>query len=996
MPSEQVIKKSALVPTVLIAGGAGFIGSHLAEALLLQGARVIVLDNFTTGKDVYVQPLLENPKFALFNVDINKQLPPTIQSVDYIVHLAGFENYIYSRDEVNLESLLTNATGTKNLLDLANRSPAKFLLVSSIDVYQGLISPINIEHYFGQTAEEEKRYSHTEAKRFAEALVWEYYKKHNTDVRITRFPEVYGPRMNFSSSGNLGRLLRELTEYHRLTVYGDGIEKEYYLYVSDAINGVIKALFSDKSEGKIYTLTEAEPYTVLETTYLVKSVANADIQVDFKSQVQKVSARPVSPDRSNLKELGWEPKIAFKDGITRTLKWAGYEVNTHAFKPAKLIEKKAEEKKRGGVETIAPLFAPIVAKPSQDKRDAITSVAAKDFDFRKAPILIGSFILALTLIFTGVPAVQTLTHAKAAADDLKKIPTLIAQLNTQEAQGAAESAFQESIKARKAFGKMRWVFVLAKKQEAYNSINGLFGSSIHFSKTLYKLSKISEPYVSLWEVIRPNSASTLNAKEISDTRTEVDGAFKQLQFAQAEFKNVNIDSLPLSTRKTALEFEAALAQTSKVLESASAFSYDLPKILGTDSPKRYLMLLQNSNEIRPTGGFIGSYAFLEFEDGKIRGLTIDDVYNPDGQIDLRKILVAPPQPIKAFLGEEALHIRNANWDPDFPESAEKIKDLFFRVDGKDIDGVIAIDLQMAQSLLKVTGPVYLTAYNEEITADNLYERAQLHSEFNYTDGSDQKKSFLTLLGGKTLEKIFALPDESLPALFKQFHSSLEQKHTLVYLPKTSFSAFLKANGWDGSVADVDGDYLYVVNANLGGTKANYYVEQSAVYEVSSKTRDGLLRAGLTLNYEHTGKDNSWPGGAYTNYVRVITQTGTKLTGAKLEINGSETDIFKDVVISKESGHPSYEASFKLQPQQKARVVLEYDLPANLALTRSNEGYKLFWQKQPGTLNDEYGVTLNPPFGMKVLNTFPDAEFSKDSVTFKGVQNTDVRVDVKLK
>ena len=137
---KKVIKKTPLAPTVLIAGGAGFIGSSLAETLLLKDARVIVLDNFKTGKKEYVDHLLKDPKFALFDVDISMGLPAQIGSVDYIFHLAGLESYIYSKEEVNLDALLTNALGTKNLLDLANSSPAKFLLASTVNVFSGFLS----------------------------------------------------------------------------------------------------------------------------------------------------------------------------------------------------------------------------------------------------------------------------------------------------------------------------------------------------------------------------------------------------------------------------------------------------------------------------------------------------------------------------------------------------------------------------------------------------------------------------------------------------------------------------------------------------------------------------------------------------------------------------------------------------------------------------------------------------------------------------------------
>jgi nucleoside-diphosphate-sugar epimerase len=185
-----LIVVSTCCPTILVAGGAGFIGSHLCESLLNKGGRVVVLDNFNTGKEIHVNHLLQNPNFALFNTDINRGIPREIESVDYIFHFAGLEEYLYDKNLINLESLLTNSFGTKNLLDLALRSNAKFLLASSIDVYEGRMSQLDIQSYFGKSSFDENKYSMTEAKRFAEALVWEYQKNHDVDVRIARLPEV--------------------------------------------------------------------------------------------------------------------------------------------------------------------------------------------------------------------------------------------------------------------------------------------------------------------------------------------------------------------------------------------------------------------------------------------------------------------------------------------------------------------------------------------------------------------------------------------------------------------------------------------------------------------------------------------------------------------------------------------------------------------------------------------------------------------------------------
>ena len=273
MQNKNKIRKSALAPTILIAGGAGFVGSHLAEILLKREARVIILDNFSTGKDIYINHLLQNPKFALFDVDINQGIPEDVESVDYIFHLAGLEEYLYSKEEVTLDSLLTNAVGTKILLDLAQKSDAKFLLASTTDVYGGSMSQLSLDNYYGKTEYEEKKYGLAEAKRYAEALLWEYYKKHNTDVRIVRLPEVYGPRMSLSSTGILGKFLKDLIDNKNLTIEGDGTQKEYYLYVDDAVSGMVRALLNDKNEGKIFTLVPEEPSTILEIAYLVKSLA---------------------------------------------------------------------------------------------------------------------------------------------------------------------------------------------------------------------------------------------------------------------------------------------------------------------------------------------------------------------------------------------------------------------------------------------------------------------------------------------------------------------------------------------------------------------------------------------------------------------------------------------------------------------------------------------------------------------------------------------------
>jgi hypothetical protein len=406
---------------------------------------------------------------------------------------------------------------------------------------------------------------------------------------------------------------------------------------------------------------------------------------------------------------------------------------------------------------------------------------------------------------------------------------------------------------------------------------------------------------------------------------------------------------------------------------------------------------------------------VEVKDGKITNIEIDDIYNPDGQLKLSRAneSVKSPPPIGQALEEENLYIRNANWDPSFPQSAQTLTNLFKLLDGKAFDGVFAVDLYFARDLLAVTGPLYLTAFDEEIRVDNMYERAQFHSDFDFKEGVSTKKAFLTVLGGKMLEKLFALPQEKIPALANVLYASLEQKHLLIDLSGSYLANYLAEKGWDGSLLESDRDFLYVVNANLGGTKSNYYVKNSMNYAVSAKTSDGVLRGELELTYEHTQKNADWPGGPYKNYVRVLVADGSKLTSAFL-IGGREeaelakadaipvlgasngTSIFDKIGISKVGNYTSFEYQIVVNPQEKVKLLFNYDLPPSLSAKKATNNYNLVWQKQPGTQNDGIRFMFASPFGTSIVESIPTGTFAENIYEYKAVLNNDLRVTLSYK
>ncbi len=1035
MKTKSVIRKSVLVPTALVAGGAGFVGSHVCEALLNKGARVIALDNFQTGKQNFVSHLLTNPNFALYDCDINNGLPLEVESVDYIFHLAGLEEYAFSKEVLDLNSLLTNALGTKYLLDLAHSSAAKFVLVSTVDVYEGRMSQVELSEYFGRNNIEESKYMLAEAKRYAEALVWEFYKKYQIDARIVRLPEVYGPRMSLDSSGNMGIFLKQLLDGREITVFGEGVEKEFYLYIEDAVAGVIKAMFTDKTVGNIYSLIPESPVSILELAYLVRSLADAEVRVKFEPAPNEgYFKRGIlkTPDIANLANLKWGAKTPLKDGVIKALQYLNYSANVNAFKPAKFIDQKAAGaqlkedlfslqdvkqsppleidatgRNRKTIQQPASLGINFVEKKSKWPKIGLklpkvswpfsrVKIPAKAFFVFQKAVLVLVFLLPAILIFLGVPLTKAYLEVKKGTDALQKIQSLAGKLDTEQIKVDSKIAYESFYNAKGQLARLQPFYNLINKQDLYKTHNRILGSLTYFSKAVYFSARSAKPFENIWEVLRPDTQTELLPQQFEESKEYLSSAQKNLQFAHADYKYIDQTLLPEKYKTVLTEYGNVLEKVSGTFDTLTPVIASLPRVLGSEGPRKYLILFQNSNEIRPTGGFIGSYGVLNIEKGKIKDLVIDDIYNPDGQIDQRNIAVAPPVPIQEFLKEEKLHLRNANWDPDFTKSAKTIEDLYFKVTGERVDAVFAADLFFVKDLLKVTGPIFLAAYNEEVTADNIYERAEFHSEFNYRDGSAQKRSFLTVLGSKLLEKLFSMSKDQLPALAGALSSSLNQRHLLISFTNDSVNDLLKKYKWDGAQVNTEGDYLYVVNSNLGGTKANYYVKNKMSYAVNAVTRDGLLRSELKLEYNHTGKDAAWPGGPYTNYVRVITRVGSRLTGATIKFgDGTEVKIFDKVTTENSEQSTVFATSFVLPPSSIAIVTLLYDLPVGLSFTRDFKEYSLYWQKQPGTQDDGYYFSFDIPFGFKPLRASKMLTLNSDRFKVAGALNEDQSVYVKL-
>lgn len=307
------------------------------------------------------------------------------------------------------------------------------------------------------------------------------------------------------------------------------------------------------------------------------------------------------------------------------------------------------------------------------------------------------------------------------------------------------------------------------------------------------------------------------------------------------------------------------------------------ELLGFDHPKEYLVLLQNNMELRASGGFMGSYARIRIEKGKLSLEKIEDIYTPDGQLDGH---VDPPWPIQAAFGQGWYKLRDSNWDPDFPTASKTIEWFFEHGKEPKADGLIAVNLSFLQELLKLTGPIYVLDEPEKISYENFYKKTQSAVEMNFFSGSTQKKDFLAKLGRSAFTEIMNLSTREKLQLPKIFWKLLQEREILVYSHDRNARDWLRSEGFDGSLKDIrnsNQDYIALFESNLGSNKANCCIKRTA--QLGTSKRDGVLEHQLAIHYENTNptalkQQSLFWGGAYINFLRIGIPIEAKIMSIK--------------------------------------------------------------------------------------------------------------------
>ncbi len=412
-----------------------------------------------------------------------------------------------------------------------------------------------------------------------------------------------------------------------------------------------------------------------------------------------------------------------------------------------------------------------------------------------------------------------------------------------------------------------------------------------------------------------------------------------------------------------------------LVREALVLAKSAPDLLGAEGERRYLLLAQNADELRATGGFISGVGLLTLRDGKVVDQAFTDSYAVD---DLSKPHPAPPPALTRYmLGAGILVLRDVNWWPDFPTVAQAAEALYELDQGVVADGVIAADLEALRQVLEVLGPVPLPEYDETVDAANLAsllktywaapKEAPALGEKPWQEWWQHRKDVMGDVLAAVLLRLHT-GDVDWPALLRALLSALKEKHILVYVNHPQAQGALARLGWDGSLRPpAQGDYLMVVDTNVGFNKVNTVIQQTITYTVRL---DGAGRgqAELAIRYFHgatkpitTCVQEARYGDSYDemqercywDYLRILVPPGVEV----LAHEGLEEGTFE--VLQEDRRYDTLAGLLVLRPQEQRTVRLVYRLPTGRTAPGS---YHLLVQKQAGTHALPFTLQVEGPDG----------------------------------
>jgi hypothetical protein len=549
-------------------------------------------------------------------------------------------------------------------------------------------------------------------------------------------------------------------------------------------------------------------------------------------------------------------------------------------------------------------------------------------------------------------ATSAYSNLSSAGDNLKN-------QNFTDAKLQFDSALENLQTAQGRLNDFKALQLVAPQAKSANSV--LTGASL-LAQAGQKVSEAMAGFSDL-----KISHSEIGGQNIADlllqNKNTIDQALSLTNQAAAAFNSIS--GLPKEYADTLDSAKRQVAVLSGLLQNLSDFE-DIYLGLFGSGPKVYLLAFENYNEVRATGGFIGTYGVLNINAGKIQNLKIGSIYNLDGHIYDQIAAPGPMQPDIKKWG-----IRDANWFVDFPTSARKLLQ-FFESGSQTADGVIAFTPAIFQDLLNITGPIVMDDYDVTLNADNFQDVVQFETSVNYDRKLNDPKKFLADFAPVLLDKLSGLTQDQLLGLLQVVQSNLNQKQVLLYTKDSNLQQKIQDVRLSGATLATDADYLDIVNTNLGGTKTDLKINQSAVLK-SKILSDGSIMDTLEITRQSDAlADNK-------DYMRILVPLGsTIISSAGFDpgiFNSSVAEGFKadpdlanwdigeifdnNTFVRQEAGKTEFAGWLKLRAGESRTIRLTYMIPYKAQVDLiGTTSYSLLFQKQNGVPAYNFNASLD--------------------------------------
>ncbi len=546
---------------------------------------------------------------------------------------------------------------------------------------------------------------------------------------------------------------------------------------------------------------------------------------------------------------------------------------------------------------------------------------------------------------------------------------------------------------------------------SYANLSQKIGSGIYkITRPVYLLfsiatlpDTISETNIKINTILQKSIDISINGNGFIKALFDKNKTTDQIRVQILRIDKLNADVNTLLTELTYIQkkisgnlfllknFKVEIDDLINEVAKAKTIMPNIKNILGENEEKKYLLLFANNMELRPGGGFIGSFGILTARNLTLEDLKIYDVYDADGQL---KEHVNPPSAIRKYLGQPNWFLRDSAFSSDFYENyTQGKKFLDLEINSGDFDGGILITTSAIQNILESMNEIYIPDFNQKINKDNFYIKAQLYAEENFFPGSIQKKGFLAAL---TRQMFIELENASFPILFKMFNKSLDEKQITMLFDDTNVQSSYDSLYWSGKrIApscyskneNCAVDYLFPFDANLGVNKANFFVTKNMNLKVNI-TKDGSLNNELTVFLNNESQNNTFPGGDYKNYMqislpkRAVIKQLTK-NGVLIEKRDESVDEYKTIGFLVE-----------IPAQKSTEIKIKYSLQS--VLSDGDGIYQLIFQKQIGSQNSDLSIQVFTPKNITIQDQNFNPVVKDDSFLYNTTLSSDKILIIKLK